>query len=69
MSLQAWCIAMKKDKASSWANADKKDGKQAGTGHFVCRGPPKLAEAHLILGIRKHKEKGLWLKCLGPHKI
>lgn len=43
------------------------DGKQAGVGHFVCTGSPRLAEAHLNLGMRKHKEKGLRLKCLSPH--
>lgn len=30
--------AMKKGKASSWANADMNDGKQAGVGHFLCTG-------------------------------
>lgn len=60
---------LNKGKASSWTNADMNDGKQAGVGYFVFMGPPRLAETHLILGMRKHKEKGLWLKCFDPHKI
>lgn len=33
------------------------DGKQVGVGYFVCTGSPRLAEAHLILGMRKHRRK------------
>lgn len=58
-----------KSKASFWANAEMNDGKQAAVGHFVCKGPLRLAKACLIFGRRNHKEKGLWLKCLDPQKM